>query len=675
MTRAIKTLLIANRGEIAVRVMRTAKRLGIRTVAVYSAADAEAMHRFAADEAIHIGAASASESYLVIDKIIDACKRTGADAVHPGYGFLSENPDFARRLKEEDILFLGPSPEAMEAMALKGAAKALMVEAGVPVVPGYHGDAQDTATLTAEADRIGYPVLIKAVAGGGGKGMRQVFQKNELEEAIQSARREGENSFGNGKLLIEKYIQKPRHIEFQIFGDHHGHVVHLMERDCSIQRRHQKVVEEAPAPGMPDALRSKMGDAAVKAAQSIGYAGAGTIEFIVDVANGLENAEFYFMEMNTRLQVEHPVTEEITDTDLVEWQIRVAEGHALPMDQPEILARTRGHAIELRLYAEDVPGGFLPSAGDIDLDLDGVQGLENVRLETGIYPQDTVSVHYDPMIAKLITWGDDRASATRTMQAVLAEVKARGIATNRDFLARIMGHDAFVAADLDTGFIDRFKTDLIHNGTTDLRDYFLATAALLTERRSRAELTAAAGDAFAAGDNFRLNLVRSEPFAFEGEDGPIRVFAEDDTQGHTRLTMGTLSADLLIDDGDETSVQFILDGLRYDLPVRIDGPTVTLYLADRTTTLTRDTGFSDTDGGADGPGTVTAPMPGKILSVHVADGDAVEKGAPLLVMEAMKMEQSLKAPRAGIISDIACAVGDLVGDGAVLLSIIDETSL
>src|SRR6056297_2423338 len=443
-----ETILIANRGEIACRIIETARKMGVRSVAVFSDADAGARHVAMADEAVHIGAPAPKDSYLKGDVIIAAAQATGAEAIHPGYGFLSENPDFVDAVKAAGLVFIGPSAKAIRAMGLKDAAKALMEQAGVPVVPGYHGDNQDPEHLSGAADAIGYPVLIKAVAGGGGKGMRLVTRPEEFNEALDSARSEAKTAFGNDAVLIEKYIQKPRHIEVQVFGDGET-AVHLFERDCSLQRRHQKVIEEAPAPGMTDDMRAAMGQAAVRAAEAIGYAGSGTVEFIVDGSRGLRPDEFWFMEMNTRLQVEHPVTEAITGVDLVEWQLRVASGGALPMQQEDLAIS--GHAFEARLYAEDVPKGFLPATGR----LTHLRFAEGARADTGVRAGDEISPHYDPMIAKLITHGATRAGALRRLSAALRDCEVAGTVTNLAFLGALVGHEGFAAGDVDTDLIAR----------------------------------------------------------------------------------------------------------------------------------------------------------------------------------------------------------------------------
>lgn len=666
--RKIRKLLIANRGEIACRVMMTCQSLGIKTVAVYSDADKNAMHVAMADEAVHIGPPTASESYLVIDKIIGAAKATGADAIHPGYGFLSENPTFANACADAGIIFIGPSAASMDAMALKGAAKKLMTDADVPVVPGYHGEDQSPDLLAAEAEKIGFPVLIKAVAGGGGKGMRIVEKAQEMPAAIEAAKREGENSFGNGKLLIEKLIQKPRHIELQVFGDQNGHAVHLFERDCSLQRRHQKVVEEAPAPGMSPAMRRAMGEAAVKAAQAINYVGAGTVEFIVDVADGLERAPFYFMEMNTRLQVEHPVTEMITGQDLVEWQIIVAEGQSLPLSQDEIDVLTSGHAVEVRLYAEDPFNGFLPSIGTVGLFDPFVDVPANTRIDAGVRHGDEVSIHYDPMIGKLIAWGETRDDAVHALVGLLAETPVIGLATNRDFLLRALKHPGFLAGDVHTGFIGLYEDGLLAPHTISTRDYLVAALAIVANREANA---APSTDPWGALDGFRLNLPHSELLKFEHADGESLVITLSRNGGTLTATAGSEQLDasdvMLI--GNRLSL--VEGGVRQQLFVAVDDQRVELIDGARTISLKRHARDGGGGDDTDGPGTIVAPMPGKILELKVGEGDSVSKGTPLLVMEAMKMEQTITAPRDGTVKTVGAKAGDQVGDGAVLIVIED----
>ncbi|WP_417463836.1 acetyl/propionyl/methylcrotonyl-CoA carboxylase subunit alpha [Kordiimonas sp.] len=668
MSKRIKKLLIANRGEIACRIISTCERLGIKTVAVYSDADAQALHVEMADEAVHIGPPSASESYLRAEKILAAAKLTGADAVHPGYGFLSENPDFAEACTAEGIIFVGPSANSMRAMALKGAAKKLMTDAGVPVVPGYHGKDQSIDTLQSEADKIGYPVLIKAVAGGGGKGMRKVFKASDLPAAVEAAAREGKNSFGNPELLIEKYIQKPRHIELQVFGDNDGHAVHLMERDCSLQRRHQKVVEEAPAPGMSTEMRRAMGEAAVKAAEAINYQGAGTVEFIVDVENGLENAPFYFMEMNTRLQVEHPVTEMITGQDLVEWQIRIAEGQPLPLSQDEIEVLSDGHAVEVRLYAEDPYNDFMPSIGTLGMFDPFADAGPTGRIDAGVRAGDTVSIHYDPMIAKLIAWGEDREQAIDAITALVRETPVTGLATNRDFLLRALQEPDFRSGDVHTGFIENHNESLLTAKKAEAEDYAVAAFAIAANRRSQTD----GSDPWAIHDGFRLNLSASELLWFDGSDDElITVTLSGRDQALCANIGGTeVHAEVISLTGNVLTL--VMGGRRERLFAEVSPSHVTLVRGDTTLTLARHARDGGGDDDADGPGTILSPMPGKILDVKVKNGDAVTKGAALIVMEAMKMEQTIAAPRDGVVANLSLREGDQITGGAVMLTIEDQ---
>lgn len=673
--RKIRKLLVANRGEIACRVMNTCAELGIKTVAVYSDADKNAMHVSQADEAVHVGPATASESYLKIDNIISAAKLTGADAIHPGYGFLSENPTFTERCAKEGIIFVGPSAEAMNAMALKGAAKKLMTDAGVPVVPGYHGDDQSLETLAAEAEKIGFPVLIKAVAGGGGKGMRIVREGDNIKAAIDAARREGENSFSNGKLLIEKLIEKPRHIELQVFGDQNGHVVHLFERDCSLQRRHQKVVEEAPAPGMSKEMRRAMGDAAVRAAEAINYVGAGTVEFIVDVTNGMDDAAFYFMEMNTRLQVEHPITEAITGQDLVEWQIMVAEGQSLPLSQDEIDVMVDGHAIEVRLYAEDPFSGFLPATGDVRLFNPHAAIPPGTRIDAGVRHGDEVSIHYDPMIGKLIAWGSDRNDALHGLKRLLAETPVCGLVTNRDFLLRALSHPEFEAGDVHTGFIEAFADTLLPPNVVEDRDYQLAAVALMAEVQAQSTQEDSQ-DPWDTRDAYRVNLPQTQRFALLRENAETGV-SEPLSISITIMGSSIQAAFADVADGDNLTVSNVqFDGLslhfdengnRKSVFVDITLKSITVIDDARTLTFGRFNPADAASGDADGPGTITAPMPGKILELLVEAESTVVKGDPILVMEAMKMEQTITAPRDGVISELPVKAGDQVADGTVLV--------
>ena len=656
-------ILIANRGEIACRVIKTARRLGVRTVAVYSEADAAARHVALADEAVAIGSAPARDSYLCADKIVAAARQTGAQAVHPGYGFLSENAAFAAACAAVGLVFIGPPVAAIEAMGSKSAAKRIMEQAGVPLVPGYHGDAQDDDLLAAEAHKIGYPVLLKAVAGGGGKGMRVVERAEEFAAALAAARRESAAAFGDQAMLVEKYLIRPRHVEIQIFADGHGDVVHLFERDCSLQRRHQKVLEEAPAPGLDDARRGAMGAAAVAAAKAIGYVGAGTVEFIV-AADGT----FFFMEMNTRLQVEHPVTELVTGQDLVEWQLRVAAGEPLPLGQEAL--RLNGHAFEARIYAEDPARDFLPATGHL-AHLRFPDAGPHVRIDTGVRQGDAVSIHYDPMIAKLIVWDRDRDAALRRLQAALRATQVVGVTTNLDFLATVAAHPRYVAGAVDTGFIDRHREQLVAPAAP-VTDAVLALASLdvLLRRRAEAARAAATGgdptSPWHQTSGWRLNQDNHQPLRFrvDGAEHEVTVhYRADhfviDTPGRSLVADGFIAAG-----GDLVAT---LDGTRLTLTVVREGADLTLFYRDQRHRLhLHDPAAAAAEEELPGGG-LTAPMPGKIVAVHVAVGDVVARGAPLLVLEAMKMEHTIVAPCAGTVSELRFAVGEQVDDGDALL--------
>ena len=665
-------ILIANRGEIACRVIRTAREMGIASVAVYSDADAQALHVGMADEAVHIGPAPATDSYLKADAIIDAARRTGAQAIHPGYGFLAENAAFAEACAAAGLTFVGPSADAIRAMGLKDAAKKLMEDAGVPVVPGYHGQDQATETLKAAAGDIGFPVLIKAVAGGGGKGMRRVDHAHEFEAALTAAQREAKGAFGDDRVLVEKFITKPRHIEVQVFGDTHGTVVHLFERDCSIQRRHQKVVEEAPAPDMPPALREAMCAAAIKAAKAIDYVGAGTIEFIVDASKGLEAADFFFMEMNTRLQVEHPVTEAVTGQDLVAWQLRVAAGQPLPcpQDHPAL----GGHAVEVRLYAEDPARGFLPATGRLTL-FDTPAG-DGVRVDTGVQGGDAISIHYDPMIAKIVAHGADREQALHRLDRALAATRITGLVTNLDFLRRVVTDDAFAAGDVHTGYIDQRGDALTPDPpATDTRLLALAALGVIDARHRRAraavDRSADPSSPWHAVDGWTPNLAAADVLRFIGPDGREHGVTLGGTGTDYRLIIGedTVAGSITRVAGGPTA--YVLDGLRIAADVSVTPDTVTVIDQGQVRELKRIQPRLETAEDAEGPGAVTAPMPGKLLELKVAEGDAVDKDAPLLVLEAMKMEHTLTAPKAGIVAAIAAAPGDQVSEGAPLITIGD----
>lgn len=669
-TTPFDTLLVANRGEIACRVMRTARRMGLKTVAVYSDADATARHVREADEAVRLGPAAARESYLNIDAVIDAAKRTGTGAIHPGYGFLSENGSFVKALEEAGITFVGPPASAIAAMGDKSAAKARMANAGVPLVPGYHGDDQDGALLRAEADKIGYPVMLKASAGGGGKGMRVVESGDGFQAALDGCRRESKAAFGDDRMLIEKYLVQPRHVEVQVFCDRHGNGVYLFERDCSVQRRHQKVIEEAPAPGMTAELRSAMGDAAVRAAQEIGYVGAGTVEFLLDI-----DGSFYFMEMNTRLQVEHPVTEMITGQDLVEWQLRVAMGEPLPCSQDELTIT--GHSFEARIYAEDPDQDFLPATGLLTrfaLDLEGA-GLssDQVRLDSGVESGDAVSMHYDPMLAKLIVHGADRDAALATLNRALAALDVQGVVTNRAFLMRLATHPGFKNVELDTRFIERNEATLFAPRTYNMEAY--ASAALIGLHQLAQECES--DSPWDRHDGFRLNaqhtirIALCDPANVQAADSDDAVVIVEGKRNAGEklwnLTIGddTLTASLQPLTGDAVAVT--LNGHRRRLQARRDGHVVVMADPSGETRLFWRRIDAIDHGHHEAESTLTAPMNGTVVALLVEPGMAVEKGMPLMVMEAMKMEHTMTAPADGSVETFHFQAGDTVSQGAVLL--------
>ncbi|WP_442578474.1 acetyl/propionyl/methylcrotonyl-CoA carboxylase subunit alpha [Mesorhizobium sp. ASY16-5R] len=689
-----RKILIANRGEIACRVMRTARRMGVKTVAVYSDADAKALHVAMADEAVHIGPSPVSESYLRAEKIIEAALATGAEAIHPGYGFLSENPDFVDKVTAAGLVFIGPSAASIRAMGLKDAAKALMEKAGVPVVPGYHGDTQALVLLATKAREIGYPVLIKARAGGGGKGMRRVDRPDDFADALAGAKREAKSAFGDDHVLIEKYVDKPRHIEVQVFGDNLGNAVHLFERDCSAQRRHQKVIEEAPAPGMTPELRAAMTDAAVKAAKAIRYSGAGTIEFIVDSSKGLKADRFWFMEMNTRLQVEHPVTEMVTGVDLVEWQLRVAAGEQLPKSQEEI--RLNGHAFEARLYAEDAAKGFLPATGTLHhLKFPAAPPGGNVRVETGVRAGDAISPYYDPMIAKLVAHGPDRASALALLVDTLETTEVAGSVTNLAFLAALAGDADFAAGDVDTGLIGRKQDSLTALPAPDpeiVAAAVLAASGLDRRVPSNDPWSALAGYAhfhpvaqrmkLRFGDQDILTAVTVEggiakvsveataPLPVEGRVRPkagggvaaagsnasLQALQRGNDESHTAAAPPSVGfADVSPSRGERRLAKWpghitIFNGaVGYDFAV--PDP---LDRADET----------------EAAGSMRAPMPGLVKLVRAGRGDVVKKGQPLLILEAMKMEHTIAATHDGEIAEIA-SEGSQVTDGTVLVRFVE----
>ncbi|MER2528519.1 MAG: acetyl/propionyl/methylcrotonyl-CoA carboxylase subunit alpha [Candidatus Competibacter denitrificans] len=656
-------ILIANRGEIACRVIKTARRLGIATVAVYSAADAAARHVRLADEAVLIGPAPPRDSYLSIDKILAAARQTGAQAIHPGSGFLSENADFADACVAAGLVFIGPPAQAIRTMGSKIAAKALMARAGIPLTPGYHGDNQEAAFLQQQADRIGYPVLIKASAGGGGKGMRAVERTDDFIAALTACRREARSAFGDERVLLEKYLGQPRHIEIQIFGDHHGNTVYLFERDCSVQRRHQKVLEEAPAPGMTPDRRAAMGNAALAAARAVDYVGAGTVEFIVN-----PDGVFYFMEMNTRLQVEHPITEMITGLDLVEWQLRVAAGESLPLSQKQL--QIHGHALEARVYAEDPAKGFLPSTGTL-MHLTPPEENLYVRVDTGVEEGDEISPFYDPMIAKLIVWDTNREQALARMLRALAQYRVVGVANNIDFLSRLVASPAFTHADLDTGLIEREREFLFAPHSAIPRDVFLVAAlATLLREEARAGAEAATHNdplsPWHARDGWRLNSRAERRLLFRvGElEKSVRVrYAEGgyalEFDGQETRVRGEL--------GPDDTLRVDLNGLQLNATVVVAGERRYVFVQGRTWHLARIDPLYHGGEGSGPEGGLLAPMPGNVIALLVQQGAAVKKGTPLLILEAMKMEHTITAPTDGTIKAFRFAVGDQVSDGAELV--------
>ncbi len=629
----IEKLLIANRGEIACRIMRTARTMGIATVAVYSDADAKALHTRSADEAVHIGPSPAAESYLVGDKIIAAAKETGADAIHPGYGFLSENADFAQSVIDAGLVWVGPKPDSIRAMGLKDAAKQLMMDAGVPVTPGYLGEDQSVERLKTEADAIGYPVLIKAVAGGGGKGMRKVEAAADFEADLASCQREARASFGNDEVLLEKWITSPRHIEVQVFGDSHGNVIHLFERDCSLQRRHQKVIEEAPAPGMDEATRQEICSAAVRAAKAVDYEGAGTIEFIADASEGLRADRIFFMEMNTRLQVEHPVTEEITGVDLVEWQLRMASGEPIPLRQEEL--SINGWAIEARLYAEDPAKGFLPSTGRLELFAFSEEYAEE-RVDTGVKEGDAISPFYDPMIAKLIASGVDRSSAIDNLSDMLLAVFVHPIKTNAGFLFECLRDEGFQSGDITTAFIEQRGDELMPTSTPSegaLR-YGLHGELRVTLDELRDDFPGREAHALLG---FRLNDQRHLETAFSAHGEPVSAAIEhyngvgDDKAHGSTWTLGDARV--------------------------VNWRGQSIFLSRR---------FDNAGSHHAADGAIIAPMPGRVIAVDVADGDTVTAGQRLMVLEAMKMEHALTSPFDGTVTELSASEGEQVQVEAVL---------
>ncbi|MCL1112865.1 acetyl/propionyl/methylcrotonyl-CoA carboxylase subunit alpha [Shewanella basaltis] len=660
-------LLIANRGEIACRIIKTAQTMGVRTIALYSDADKDARHVAMADESFYLGGSAPADSYLKADLIIEIAKKSGAEAIHPGYGFLSENAEFARKCEQNGIAFVGPGSDAIDAMGSKSAAKKIMSNANVPLVPGYHGDDQSDATLMAEAKAVGFPLLIKAAYGGGGKGMRIVENENEILEAIKSARREAISSFGNDKLLMERYLRQPRHVELQIFADTHGNAIYLSDRDCSIQRRHQKVVEEAPAPGLSDELRAQMGNAAVAAAKAIDYVGAGTVEFLLDTDNS-----FYFMEMNTRLQVEHPVTEMVTGQDLVKWQLVVASGGELPLRQDEV--RIHGHSFEVRIYAEDPQNEFLPASGKLNFLREPEQN-RHVRIDSGIRENDVISNFYDPMIAKLIVWDESRPRALQRLVHALESYQISGLKHNIEFLANIAEHPAFAAADFCTDFIERFGDTLIGDAAIEA-DTALALAGLFQVlSRKQAAKTLAINSAdphspWGLVSGFRLNsssvhhvsLLTDTATVTQQHDLVITAVGEQYQLCLNEQVLnlaGELKADLLLAE---------INGHKSKVPVSHQGDDFTLFLPSGSYHFKAILAqvAEEVVNHAD---KLKAPMNGTVVTHLVEVGEQVKAGQGLLVMEAMKMEYTIEAPYDGVVSEFYFQSGELVSDGAQLLNV------
>ncbi|MEY3729692.1 MAG: 3-methylcrotonyl-CoA carboxylase subunit alpha [Pseudomonadota bacterium] len=660
-----QSLLIANRGEIACRIIRTARRMGLRSIAVFSDADETAQHVQMADEAIHIGPAPARESYLNIPAIIAAAKRAGADAIHPGYGFLSENPAFAEACAEAGIIFVGPTASAMRAMGSKGSAKALMEKAGVPLLPGYHGAEQDAAFLEGEAKRIGFPLVIKAVAGGGGRGMRVVRAAADFAAALQSARQEGASAFGDDRVLIERYLERPRHIEVQVFGDSHGNAVHLFERDCSAQRRHQKVIEEAPAPGISAEMRHAMGAAAVAAAKAVQYQGAGTVEFIA------QDGGFYFLEMNTRLQVEHPVTEAITGFDLVEWQLRVAAGEKLPVQQSDIHAQ--GHAMELRLYAEDPARDFAPSIGALQVFRLSEQGL---RIDSGFVAGDRISIHYDAMVAKMIAHAPTRAEAIARLRAGLAQSDIIGVAHNLDMLDRILAHPDFASGTIDTGFIGRNAETLL---TPKLKPSpkvltLAALGVLAVEEEAARTHASASADPYSpwhATDHWWVNTRPTRVFEFHHEDETYAVTLAPAADGW-RISAGGAAITARHAKLEAGSVHALLDGMRLSASIHRAGETINLRHAAQSWRLVLPDPIARAGEEEGGDDRLIAPLPGQVTQLLATENQNVARGDVLVILEAMKTVFRLTAPRDGRIETISCRVGETVREGQILLQFAAE---
>jgi 3-methylcrotonyl-CoA carboxylase alpha subunit len=648
----IRRLLVANRGEIVCRIARTARRLGITTIAVYSDADRGSRHTREADEAYHLGAAAAAESYLNIPKLIELAQRVGADAIHPGYGFLSENAAFAQACVDAGLIFVGPPAAAILAMGSKSASKAAMALAGVPVAPGYHGSEQTVQRLTAEAERVGYPLIIKASAGGGGKGMQVVRSTAEVAGAVESAQRLARTSFGDDRLLMERYFPTARHVEVQIFADTHGQIVSLFDRDCSVQRRHQKIIEEAPAPGLRDEVRAAMAEAAIKSARAVGYVGAGTVEFLVDEAQS-----FYFMEMNTRLQVEHPVTECITGLDLVEWQLLVAQGAELPLAQAGIVSR--GHAVEGRLYAEDPAHDYLPSVGSIEY-LRWPAAVEGLRLDTGVDAGDAVSPYYDPMLGKVIAWGETRAIAITRLQQALHDLEIVGVTTNRVLLASVLADEEFRRGGVGTDFLANRNSQLLF-GDSAASDADVALAAVWCATRH-----AGGDDLWQDTRGWRLSSAPTSQWRLGARTAVVAAQAAQ--RFAVRIAEAEFSVSLLVRDTESMRVE--LDGRLHTLRIVEAGDSLHLFTEGRHAVIAQsvtDDALQATDGAEEG--SLLTPLPGTVVAIHVKPGQAVERGAALITVEAMKMEHTLTAPYAGVVSRIPFGVSDRVAGGAVLVEL------
>jgi 3-methylcrotonyl-CoA carboxylase alpha subunit len=672
-------ILIANRGEIACRIIKTAKQMGVLTVAVYSDADKDSLHVHMADEAVYIGPSPSRESYLLGDKVIAAAKQTGAQAIHPGYGFLSENADFCRNCAAENITFIGPPVGAIEAMGSKSAAKNIMEEADVPLVPGYHGDDQSRDIIKKAADDMGYPVLLKATAGGGGKGMRQVWSEAEFDEGFEAAKREAMSSFGDDTMLVEKYLTQPRHVEIQVFCDNHDNAVYLFERDCSVQRRHQKVIEEAPAFSMSEELRAQMGESAIKSAQAIGYQGAGTVEFLLDI-----DGSFYFMEMNTRLQVEHPVTEMISGQDLVEWQLRVAAGENLPKTQEQLVLN--GHAFEARIYAEDADNDFLPATGKLTLLKTPIES-ENVRIDTGVRQGDEVSVYYDPMIAKLIVWDENREKALQRLAKALSEYRINGVTTNIDFLYNLATSKPFVEADIDTGFIEKNNDLIFHNNEKSLANELpIAALFLILSKENNAKQQAQKSNdpnsPWYIADAWRLNEANLHSLVLAHNDIEYTITVEQKRKGKDAYYSINVNGEqfdcqgeILTTSSSNDTIVATINGHRSQTTFNQSENTISLYRTNGVFNFTHilpDCGQNEDD---DNHGGLAAPMNGTMVGVLVEAGQTVTKGQPLVIMEAMKMEHTIKAPSDGTIDEVYFKEGDMVDGGAELLAFTaQETS-